>query len=269
MKKLLFLFLFPKFCFALQEKPWFGDFLELHFRPLYDYNFFNKVSHAVPSQKETFHTHVLSLGLDTTALETWNFGAELECADTTSAPFGYRSLALQVRKLWLDDVGGDPVSLSTGFVYRNASKKMRKALSTPYHANGNFEVHTAIGKEWSEGLYWKFRTYGTLAIGQGTEGAPWLRGDLFLGGNVKDHHQFWLFANSYWGLGKKKTVFIDKFNGWSRIGHQSIDVGGNYRYRLGVYGWLSVEYVHRVYARSYPEHVNFFILSLDFPFAIF
>ncbi|MDN3506206.1 MAG: hypothetical protein P0S96_03150 [Simkaniaceae bacterium] len=263
------LLLFPCFCFALEEKPWFGDCLEFHLRPLYEYNFFDKVDNAVPSQKGTFNTHVLAFGLDTTVPDTWNYELELEFADTTPVSFGYRSFAMQVRKLWLDDVCGDCVSLTTGLSYRDASTRMRKALSTPYHARANFELNTAIGKEWSHGCYWNFRAYGVFAVGQGTEGSPWLRGDFFLWYNICDCHQFSLFAKSYWGLGDKTTVPIDNFKNWSRIGHQSIDIGGSYRYGLGVWGWLRFDYLYRPYARSYPEQVHFFIFSLDFPFSIF
>ncbi|NGX27039.1 MAG: hypothetical protein K940chlam6_00966 [Chlamydiae bacterium] len=269
MKRFLFLFLVPNFCFGLEEKPWFGDCFEFHFYPLYEYNFFNKVSNAIPSQKGTFNTHVLAFGLDVTAPETWNFEAELEFADTTPVSFGYRSFALQARKLWLDDVCGDPISLTTGFVYRDASTRMRKALSTPYHARGNFELNTAIGKECSQGCYWTFRTFAVAAIGQGTEGSPWLRGDLYFWWNICDCHQFRLFAKSYWGLGNRKIVPLDDFKNWARIGHQSIDLGASYRYSLGIYGWLRFDYLFRVYGRSYPEYVNFFIFSLDLPFCVF
>ncbi len=269
MKKGFLLLFLPSVCLALEEDPWFGNCFEFHFRPLYEYNFFDRVDNSAPKQKETFNTHFLDFGLGVTAPETWDWELEVEFADTTPISFGYRSFAFQVRKLWWDDVCGDPVSLTTGLVYRDASSRMRDALSTPYHARANFEFHTAIGKEWCDGCDWTFRIYTFAAVGQGTEGSPWLRGDLYFWANLHDCHQFRVFGMSYWGLGSQETVPIDDFKGWAKIGHQSIDVGASYRYRLGVYGWFRFDYMHRIFARSYPEHVNFFIISLDIPFSVF
>lgn len=259
----------PTLCFALEQKPWYPDLLEFNFLARYNYNFFDRVDHGVPQLESTYHTHVLSAGLEVTAPETWNYQLELELADSSTVSFAYRSFAIQVRKLWLDDITCDPVSLSTGLVYRDASTKMRKALSTPYHGRANFELHTSIGREWHKGCFWTFRTYGIVAIGQATSGKPWLRGDLFLWWNAEDVHQFRLYAESYWGLGSRTTVPTIDFTGWGEIAHQSIDLGGSYRYKFGCYGSLQFDYKHRVYAHSYPEHVNFFLFTFKFPFSIF
>lgn len=269
MKKSFFLALsLPVLTFGLEKDPWFTDFLEFQFRPSYEYNFFHKIDNSSRPLKKTIHTHVVGAGLEVTAPETWNWEMEIEFADTESASWGYRSFALQIRKLWLDDVCGDPVSLSSGIVYRDASSRFLKAFSTPYHARGNFELHTAMGKEWSQDCYWRFRIFALGAVGQGTHGAPWLRGDLTLWGNFQDRQQVSLYAKSYFGLGSKTTVPIDHFHGWANIGHHSVDLGGSYRVQFGIYGALRFDYLYRIYARSYPEGVNFFILSYQFPFSV-
>lgn len=259
----------PHLCFALEEAPWYGDVYQFNFLANYEYNFFKKVSNATPQLRSTFNTNVFGVGLDLTAPESWNWEAELEFADTTTISTGYRSFAFQVRKLWLDDVACDPISFSTGFVYRDASANLRKALSTPYHARANFEIHAAIGKEWSRCYYWSFRTFATAAIGQGTKWSPWLRADLFLWWNGHDCYQLYLFGRSYFGLGHRTTVPVDRFRGWSHIGHQSIDLGIGYRYFFGIYGNFRFDYIYRVYARSYPERVNFFEFTYELPFSCF
>ncbi len=259
----------PQICFALEEAPWYGEVFEFNFLANYEYNFFKKVSHGHPQRHSTYNTNVFGAALDLTAPDTWNWEAEIEFANTTNVSTGYRSFALQVRKLWLDDVACDPISLSTGFVYRDASTHLRKALSTPYHARANFEFHTAIGKEWSRCYYWFFRTYAVAAIGQGTKGSPWLRADLCLWWNIEDCHQFYLYGRSYFGLGSRTEVPLDDFHGWSHIGHQSIDLGISYRRFFGIYGNLRFDYLYRVYARSYPERVNFFLFTYELPFSCF
>ena len=253
----------------MEEKPWFNELLEFHFLPQYSYNFFDQIDRSQPKFKKTFQTHVLNLGLDVTVPDTWNWEVELEFADTTRVDWGYRSTALQVRKLWLDDVAGDPISLCSGFVYRDSSSRMRRAFSTPYHARANFEFNTALGKEWSQGPCWIFRTFALAAIGQGTKGSPWFRGDLFFLWNLQDCHAFRLYMQSYIGIGSKETVKTKHFNGWANIAHRSIDLGASYAYRFGVYGSLRFDYLYRVFARSYPEKVNFFYFTYDFPFSVF
>lgn len=270
MKRLVALALcLPSLCFALYERPWFGDIGELYFRPQYAYSFFDEVDNSTSSLPSTLFQHLLCANLETTIPPTWNWQIELEFADTTPVSWGYRSAALQVTKLWLDDVCGDPVSLTTGLSYRDSSSRLRRALPTPYHARANFEFHTSIGKEWSRGCYWTFRTYGTFAVGQGTKGSPWLRGDYYLWFNRCNTCQFRLYAKSYWGLGSKTAVPVPGFDGWADIGHQSIDLGVSFRYQFQCYGALRFDYMYRVYARSYPAQVNCFVLTYDLPFCPF
>jgi hypothetical protein len=268
-KGALFLFLLPTLCFSLEEKPWFGEVLELHFIPQYNYNFFDKIDRAKPQLKSPFHTHVLNLGFDVTVPETWNWEMELEFADTTRIDWHYRSFAFQVRKLWLDDVAGDCMSLSSGFVYRDASNRMRKAFSTPYHARANFELHTAFGKEWCSSHHWIFRTFGFAAIGQGSAGAPWLRGDLFLMGRLCNCHELRAYAQSYFGLGSKETVRTRHFHGWANLAHKSVDLGVSYGYYFERYGNFRLDYLYRLFARSYPEGIHSFTFTYDFPFSVF
>lgn len=265
-----FFFLFlPTFCLALQQKPWFGDLSEFYLKPFYEYQFFDEVDNAKSQLPGKFQTHLLGFSFDLTAPDTWNYEIELECADTTSVSWGYRSFALQVRKLWLDDVCGDLISLTTGLSIRDASNRMRRALSTPYHSRVNFELQTVFGKEWSRSCFWMFRTYGVIAVGQGTSGSPWLKGDLYLGYNHCDIHQFELYGKSYWGFGSLSSVSTSHFKGWQNTRHQSIDLGASYACTFDCYGKLRLDYQHRVYALSYPEHANIFTLSYELPFSIF
>lgn len=256
-------------CFALQERPWFGQMFEFHLRPQYAYTFFDKVDRSTAPLSGTFFQHLLALGCEVTVPPTWNYQVEVDFADTTPISWGYRSAAIQVTKLWFDDVCGDLLSLTTGISYRDSSARLRRALTTPFHARGNFELHAAAGKEWSERCDWIFRTYGTVAIGQGTRGAAWFRGDLFFWWNFCDVHQLRFYAKSYFGLGKQDTVPLPDFRGWSRIGHQSIDLGGSYRYQFDCFGSLRLDYLYRVYARSYPERVHCLLLTYNFPFCPF
>jgi len=269
MKKLLLFALAPISCFALEQDPWFGHCFEFIFRADYSYDFFSKIDHSTRFLDKTQHTHVFGTELELTAPDTWNWQLELELATTTPVSFGYRSFALQVEKLWFDDVCGDPFSLTTGFVYRDVSSRFLRAHSTPYHARANFELFSAIAKEWSHGHCWYFRTFALGAVGQASRGAPWVRGDLTFWGNYCDKHQVRLYVKSYFGFGSNESVSINHFSGWANIRHKSVDTGGSYSYHTSIYGSFRFDYVHRLYAKSYPEHVNFFQLTYELPFCPF
>lgn len=269
MKKWLALAMLPSLCFALEERPWFGQMLEFYFRPQYSYSFFDEVDHASVPLTSTHHQHLLNFNLETSVPDTWDYQIELNFADATPISWYYRSFAIQVTKLWLDDVCGDPVSLTTGLSYRDSSSRLRRSLFTPFHARANFELHTSVGKEWSQRCDWIFRTYATFAIGQGTKGSPWLRGDLFLWYNLCDTHRFRLYAKSYFGLGSQTLVPTDNFQGWGEIRHQSIDLGVSYEYAFTCWGSLRFDYLHTVYAKSYLEHVNAFWFTYELPFCVF
>lgn len=259
----------PSFCLSFYERPWFGSLGEVHFRPKYSYSFFDEINPSTNPSDNTLFQNLFGIDLETTIPSEWNWQLELEFANATPVSFTYRSSAIQITKLWLDDVSGDPVSLTTGFSYRDSSNQLRRAFLTPYHARSNFEIHSSIGKEYSYNCYWLFRTYGTFAVGQGNKGASWLRGDYNLWFNFWDSCQIRLFAESYWGLGSKPYVPTSEFNGWAEIEHQSIDVGGSFCYQFSFYGKLRMDYLYRIYASNYPEKVHCFILSYNFPFCPF
>lgn len=256
-------------CFSFQERPWFGNAFEFYFRPQYSYSFFKDVDQSVAPLPSTFSQHLFNFNLELTTFENWNWQVEIDFADTSSVSLGYRSFAFQMTRLWLSDVCGDLVSLATGVSYRDASCRLRRALSTPFHARANFEVYTSIGKEWSYHHDWTLCTYGVFAVGQGSKGSPWLLGDLAIWWNFFDRHQLRLYSKSYFGLGNQILVPIADFQGWANLAHQSIDLGGSYRYQLNCWGSFRLDYRHRVYAKSYPEHVHFFMLTYDLPFCPF
>ncbi|MES2273792.1 MAG: hypothetical protein V4487_06335, partial [Chlamydiota bacterium] len=99
---------------ALEVQPWFGDVYEFHFLGSYAYSRFNSVSNGVPQLTQPFQSNVAYFGLDFSPSPEWSIDTDLQFADTTQQSFNFRTVALQARYLWLDDIVGDPVSLTTG-----------------------------------------------------------------------------------------------------------------------------------------------------------
>lgn len=255
--------------YSLEEKPWFCDLLEFQGLISYEYSFYSKVDNAVHPLKHTSHDNLITLGLSTRMPEDWQWQAELELAQTPRFSFGCRSFALEARYSLFDDVMGDALSLVVGGTFRHVTPRAMKDISTPYHGPFAGEVNLALGKEWCCGPSWTHRLFALGAFGDATRGKPWLRGDLFYMGNFCDRHQWRIFGLTYFGTGHHDRVNINHFHGWGQIDHRSIDLGIGYRYLFDYYGSLFFDYKRRVYAHSYPEQVNFFIISYEIPFSCF
>ncbi len=266
MRKWLFA-LWPLFASTLEVQPWFGDCLEFHFLGSYAYSFFNKVQSGIPQLTSTFQSHVGYMGLDFSPTPEWSIDTDLQVAGTTKEDFNFRSVALQARYLWLDDIIGDRVSFATGASARFTNTASLRDVSCPYHANGDFELNFSIGKEFDASDCWAWRLWGFGCVGHGTKGSPWVRAIAAIETNYDDQHKFGLFAEGSNGYGGHRRVFIDDFDGYGKIRQKSIDIGGRYGYRLGVWGTLRFEYLRRVLAKSCPQQVNSFVFSYLLPFS--
>jgi hypothetical protein len=265
-KKFFFLLL-PLLGASLEVQPWFGDCLEFHFLGSYAYSFFDKVEKGVPQLQKTFESNVVYLGLDFSPTPEWSIDTDIQIADTTKQNFNFRSVAIQARYLWLDDIVGDKLSLTTGANARFTNTDSLRDVSCPYHANFDFEVNFSLGKEFDVSDEWALRLWAFGAIGHANKGSPWARGILALETNYEDQHKFALLAEGINGYGRHTTVYIDDFDGYAKIRQKAVDVGIRYGYRMGVWGTLRAAYTRRVLAKSCPEQVNTFIFSYLLPFS--
>lgn len=254
---------------AFEEKPWLGEFLEFYFDPSYTYTRFRDVQNAVKQPSHASNNQVLAVDLGLCPLDGWDAAAEFELAHTPRQTWGRRSVGIQVRKRFLDDVMGDRVSLTAGGTVRQVAGRSVRDISSPYAAPWNFEAHTAVGQEWSQGASWYMRWFGVGALGMGNRGSPWLRARGVFEMNRENRHQGIFFATGYWGFGHRKKVDVDAFTGWGKINHSSVDLGVGYRYVTDVWGYFFLEYAYRVFARSYPERQNSIQVGYHLPFSPF
>lgn len=259
-------------CFALtpEREPWLGNEYEFRFDASYTFDYYSRVANAKGGSHHSSRDNQILLGLGMMPAETWDVDMEIEFAATTRQSFNWRSAALEIRRQWWDDIGsGDPLSVVTGFNARGVHHLSLKDISCPYAAEGNFEFTFSLGKEWSQEQYWRYRAFAFGAIGQAIRGEPWTRAYTAFQVNWKDFHQGQIFANGYFGFGHKTQVDVSHFDGYASIRHRSIDLGLSYRYLFELWGSLTVEYAYRVYARAYPERVNFFTIWYNLPFSFF
>ncbi len=259
----------PVIVSSLETRPWFDSVCEFSFATEYTYSRYHHVQDASVQLTHPSNDQLLRLNLGFTPSEIWDIQAEIEFVDTPRQRFSYRSAAIQARILWFNDIVGDPVSWTTGLNIREVSDKSLSDVSCPYHAMVDFELTTAIGKEWSKGPDWTSRTWGNIGLGTANEGSPWLRGLWVFQKNWSNRHRAIVFAHGYFGFGTKQRVNVDHFNGWAKFHHQSIDLGLGYQYHFDLWGDITLSYARRIYAHSFPEHVNFFTIAYEVPFSVF
>lgn len=267
MRRLLLLFFLPVFSMALDKQPWFGDVYEFHFLGSYSYSQFNSFQNAVPPLNQLFQANVIYLGLDFSPSPVWSIDGDFQLADTTGMSFNFRTMALQARYLWLDDVVGDPISFTTGGSLRFTSSPALKDISCPSHGTLDFEGNFALGKEFEASNSWLFRIWGYGALGHANRGSPWVRGIVALETNIDDRHKWALYAEGINGYGRRVHVDIDHFFGYAKVREKAIDLGIRYGRRLDVWGTIRFEYIRRVLAKSAPQNVNTFMVSYLLPFS--
>ncbi len=264
-----FILLLPLSLFGLERVPWFCNVWEFTFTPAYTYSRYPRVQNGYPSFQNPSNDHLLSFDLAVSPSPSWELDLEVEFADTPRQSMGLRSSALQARYLWLNDLLGDPISLTIGGVIRGVSRHSLKDVSCPYQSDINFEANSAIGREWDHGAAWRVRTFGGASLGVANHGMPWMSLFAVIEGQGHERHRLGLFFEGAAGFGHKTDVFIDHFHGYASIRHRNLDAGLKYTYAFEIWGHLSLAYTRRLYARSFPEQVNFFTISYMLPFSLF
>ena len=268
MLKLIVLAL-PVSLFGLNIEPWFCNVYEFTFSPSYTYSRYRHVQHGHPQLKNVSNDHLIACDIAVPPAPNWEVDADVEFAQTPRQSMGLRSMGGQLRYLCLDDVVGDLVSLTIGASIRGVSKHSVRDVSSPYHSYFNAELTTSMGREWDSRFHWRFRAYGFGAIGMANHGYPWSRAFATLEGNLHNTHILSLFTGGDIGFGPHKQVNVDHFHGYASIQHRSIDVGIQYTYVAEIWGRIKLAYTRRLYARSFPQNMNFFTVSYMLPFSLF
>lgn len=252
---------------ALNMQPWLPSPYEPQLHVSYTYSTYSDVANAKRQLKNRTHDQLLEAGVGLATMNDWEGDIDIEFADTPRFTWGLRSVGAQLRKMWFNDIVGDLATLTTGLTLRVVPPRPLRDVSTPYHYQFNGELNIAIGKEWSQSFYWRGRIYNFTGIGLANRGAPWIRSRFALGLNREDQFQFETFALYYRGFGHQVGVNTKTsvFNGWKVIDHRSFDWGLSFKYIFELRGALSFEVTKRVYARSFPEKVLFFMLRYDIP----
>lgn len=258
--------------YATDYKPWYGRVFELNTAADIRFQLFNHVNthdhfrdnshHGLNTRKEldTFIDLSASMALDQ------DIALQLEVIGLQSKLHSFRMDAIRLtpRYRLLNDIVGDPVSLSLGMTLSSIFSGVRKNIATFDHGGMAAEAHISIGREISCMQFWTSRTWGVLGVGIADVGSPWLRANFSYEHNFLDTHRLRIFTESLFGFGSDNLNQF-RFHGYGSIDYQAIDLGVRYTYQADYGVLFSCGYGYRVYARNCPENVNFILFRLDYP----
>ena len=268
-KAVFFTLLLSSRLYAVEESPWIGNLYEFNIQSKETYSRYRWIDSAFKQPSYAYNNYVTDVGISFVPAENLDLGLELEMARTPFQLYGFRSSALGARYVLLDDIAGDPLSLTLGLNLRAVSSRSVRDVSSPYASYMNYEITTALGKEFSEKGFWISRFYALGSIGIANHGSVWNRAYAAFEKCFFQTQVIKVFTVGYFGYGPKKIVDSNNFYGWGEVCHRSIDCGIQYRYGLSVWGEIGLSYAYRVLARSYPQNTQTAEISYTLPFSFF
>lgn len=174
---------------ATEFIPWLSPVYVVEGRTTAWYEGYPSVDARHGGRRYSASNGFLDLSASIATREDWAVELEAIAAVTRHRSFGMDSLLLTGRYFLLNDVIGDPVSLSGGMTVIKVFKPAWHDLSIFHHGGIEGEAHVAVGKEFSCMQFWTSRIWAVGAFGVGDVGSPWLRGDIDCEHNWWDRHQ--------------------------------------------------------------------------------
>lgn len=247
-------------------KPWLPDMYVFEWRNSLSYQTYPSIAKGRHIRKFSSDDCFLNTSLASSKDE---YGLELEAAEafTRSQRGSIDNLRASLRYSILDDIAGDPISLTAGSSYIQAFNWSVKDISSFHHGKYEGELFVSIGKEHAWGEVWVNRWWTAAVIGMAEKGSPWLRLNLGYDFRIKANQECKLFVHTLWGLGSKE-IHPDHFKGYGPIQHRSVDLGFRYTYLLEYVGSFSFGYAARVYAYNYPAYAHNFQIEFHYNFGL-
>ena len=248
--------------------PWFGPIAQFEMLSSYAYSFYSQVDSNGKKLPYSSYDQWINLNLGVSFLPDLDIQTTASFVNTRRLSWGTNRVGLQLRYLFFNDITKDLLSVASNIQIFYVPTRNLRDLSSPYHGQGNLEWGWALGKEIPKDYYWAYRFYGYLGIGMANRGFPWINQKLSFALNYRYCHRLEFLIKSYFGFGREKKIVMDRFNGFAKIAHRSVDLGVSYCFLLEMWGTLCLRYVYRVYARSFPEYENRFTLEYCLPFSL-
>ncbi|MBJ7449959.1 MAG: hypothetical protein JHC93_06325 [Parachlamydiales bacterium] len=252
--------------FSLDYTPWYSETFQPEIGLKYTYSRFHEVKTDGGDFEKTQNDQYLSLWTQLTALPNFNFQIQTDFAHTQQSDLYWEDVAFLGNYLWLEDVVGDPISLSTGLTMTVVPLHIGlKDYSVVHHSNLDTEFTLCLGKEFSYRYQWLARFWAYVGIGQGIEGNPWLDGQIAFEQQVFERNILSFYAFASKGLGHKE--WLDSFPGYAKLDYEYFMGRAKYTHEFDLGGSFSLEYSRRFYVKNGPIKTNSWMISFNWPLA--
>ncbi len=267
---LLFLFLIlPVGCLSLNERPWYGRWLEYEMLTSCRFQSFDALDTGNKSITYTSNDTFFNVGLGFVPFPKLKSEVEIEFANTRHMSFNFANAKIRTQYQWLNDIEGDSLSVVTAFMSYFPTTQALHDVAQFYHGNSNFKVDLILGKEFSGGWLWDWRIWGLGSMGLANKGSPWANIKMYWEKNFNDSQQLGVFSQYQLGFGQRDLETPLFFPGYGSIKYRILELGGSYHYQFLSYGTIELTYNFRLYAHNAPQYLNIFGFSYLFPFSVY
>ena len=269
LKKLIPLFLFCT-AFATNYAPWFGNVWEVEWGPRYIHYQGKKIDSPNGDFNSSGFKNIFANSLALTVWPRWNLEAELILNNSNDIDFAYEASFITGRYQWLDDLTGDPVSLTTGVTANFPGNRFMHDFHDFYVGDYNIELHLALGKElpYCSLETWKGRVWAYGAYGFANRGSCWARAIGAIDWRFIPCTYLRVFSDFLYGFGSDNLISKQDFTGYASVGYRSVDIGAKAGYHLTPYGTLALVGSYNLYARNFPIHSYTAMVELLIPFSL-
>src|SRR5262249_36672602 len=134
-------------------EPWVGNIYEFEFRPSFAYQSYRNVAIRSCLCKKSDDCRFLNLSLSNSLIAETSFEIEAMLANTRRQHWGrIDHIDIAARYMLLNDLAGDPISLTAGLKLSACSRSALHDISSFHHGKREAEIFLSIGKEEVRGM---------------------------------------------------------------------------------------------------------------------
>jgi hypothetical protein len=252
---------------ALQNSPWLGNWLEFEGSLFQSHTQARRVQTHDGTKHFFTHSELTTASIEFMPLVELSTELELDLAKTQSRSYGFEAIKAGARYLWLNDLTGDPVSLTTGLSTALSTPSRVKDLSSQQHGVFEVQLNVALGREFAYSADGYYHAWLQGLAGLASSGAPWVGAELHFEKALFNRHYLDLFFIAERSLSSHRLNTLRNFHSYSRIGYEYEDLGLSYTFRQEAFGSFYVECTKRLHARYCPKGAISFQLGLIIPFS--
>ena len=252
-------------------KPWLGNLFELQLTAGYSYQHYRKIHMDPEPIYLGTNSNYFDARLAMVLLPTLNMGVKAGTSKIMGQNLYFETAELFAQYLMLDDIVGDPVSMTLNLTVASTQRKPRRNLGRFHHGPMSAELGVSIGREWALGSIFTSRIWINANLGGSTRSSLYTEESAAVEVNFIDRVRLGVVGVFHAGFGTKRLSLeqISNFDGYRHIAYRAIDAGVNLKYRWGVWGDLKFEFLRRFWGRSCPQNGYEVRVVYHLPFSAF